>query len=285
MAASEPEKTGAYKQGAQYLPEDSRKHLGLIEEPLSAIAENPREKLFAVDFLLVDLQLSFRRAEEFQQLLEERRRTLQDSLAAIGNPETAQGFMPALDKGISEVERVRLELEAIWPKRVDSQQAAQNLLEASGYKLRRFDSDRAQLSAEMQRTPIEVQGLKQETQQEIQALHSFQNLLQDRHSAFQQQTQASHSHSDRASMTQSIATTLGKVSRQVDGLLLEHELRLASEEHQVALRLLRRQVEVLRQRLGRGQGQGQGQGPPPLTSSLRRSTRIRKQASNARRVA
>ncbi|KAI4221537.1 MAG: hypothetical protein LQ349_007822, partial [Xanthoria aureola] len=136
-------------------------------------------------------------------------------------------------------------------KTVDNQQAAQNLLEASGYKLRRFDSDRAQLSANMQRTRIEVQGLKHETQQQTQALHSFQALLQDRHSAFQQQTQASHSQSDRASMTQSIATTLGKVSWQVDGLLqikqaigssiagLEHELHLASEEHQVALRLKR----------------------------------------------
>ena len=70
----------------------------------------------AVDFLLVDLQLSFRRAEEFQQLLQERRRTLQDGFAAIGNPETAQGFIPALDKGILEVERVRLELRAIWPR-------------------------------------------------------------------------------------------------------------------------------------------------------------------------
>lgn len=70
----------------------------------------------AVDFLLVDLQLSSRRAEEFQQLLEGRRRTLQDGFAAIGNPETAQGFIPALDKGISEVERVRLEMEAIWPE-------------------------------------------------------------------------------------------------------------------------------------------------------------------------
>ncbi|CAL8578756.1 hypothetical protein XPA_004529 [Xanthoria parietina] len=116
MAASESEKTGAYKRVAQYLPEDSRKHLGLIEEPLSAIAENPRDKLLAVDFLLVDLQLSFRRAEEFQQLLQERRRTLQDGFAAIGNPETAQGFIPALDKGILEVERVRLELRAIWPR-------------------------------------------------------------------------------------------------------------------------------------------------------------------------
>ncbi|CAO1597018.1 hypothetical protein XANCAGTX0491_000848 [Xanthoria calcicola] len=116
MAAFESEKTGAYKRVAQYLPEDSRKHLSLLEEPLSAITENPREKLLAVDFLLVDLQLSSRRAEEFQQLLEGRRRTLQDGFAAIGNPETAQGFIPALDKGISEVERVRLEMEAIWPE-------------------------------------------------------------------------------------------------------------------------------------------------------------------------
>ncbi|KAI4097986.1 MAG: hypothetical protein LQ339_006647 [Xanthoria mediterranea] len=179
-------------------------------------------------------------------------------------------------------------------KTVDTQQAAQNLLEASGNKLRRFDSDRAQLSAEMQRTRIEVQGFKHETQQQTQALHSFQTLLQDRHSAFQQQTQAFHSHGDRASMTQGITTTLGKVSWQVDGLLqikqaigssiagIEHELRRQTEAHQVALRL-NRQIEVLRQRLR--QGQGQGQGPSPLTSSLRRSTRIRKQASNARRVA
>lgn len=144
----------------------------------------------------------------------------------------------------------------------------------------------------MHRTPIKVRSLKQETQQETQALQSFQTLLQDRHSAFQQQPHASHSHGDRASLTQGIATTLGKVSREVDGLLqinqaigssiarFEHRLSVASEEHQVALRR-RRQLEVLRQRLR----QAHGQGPAPLTSSLRRSTRIRKQASNARRVA
>ncbi|KAI4284387.1 MAG: hypothetical protein L6R38_001440 [Xanthoria sp. 2 TBL-2021] len=160
--------------------------------------------------------------------------------------------------------------------------AAQRLPEVFGAKLRRLDSDWAQLSSGLQETSTIVQTLKRKTQRKTQALHSFQTLLRNRHSAFHPKSTGSalHRYSDT---TQGLfAMTLRKVSREVDGLLetqqaittetagIEHELSLASVQREVGLRL-RRQIEVSCRRL-------RGQGPAPVTSSVRRSTRISKQA-------
>lgn len=49
-------------------------------------------------------------------MLEERRRALEKDLAANGHPEAARSFIPVLDKAICEMERVRLEFEAMSPR-------------------------------------------------------------------------------------------------------------------------------------------------------------------------
>ncbi|KAI4284386.1 MAG: hypothetical protein L6R38_001439 [Xanthoria sp. 2 TBL-2021] len=116
MAASEPEKTSAYKYAAQYLPEYSRNHLRLLHEPLPATTENARELLFKLDLLSVELRLCARHALDSRHVLEERRRALEEGLAADGHPEAARGFRQVLDKAICEMERVRLEFEAMSPR-------------------------------------------------------------------------------------------------------------------------------------------------------------------------
>ncbi|KAL8881024.1 MAG: hypothetical protein Q9192_007892 [Flavoplaca navasiana] len=103
---------GTFDHVAQYLPEDVRDYVSILDRPLHTTSLEAQDKVLKLSSLQPKIKLSIKYALDFQHLLEERRHTLEGSLT----PSNAKAFTVALSNGIAKLDRAHSALDSLMAK-------------------------------------------------------------------------------------------------------------------------------------------------------------------------
>ncbi|KAL8875140.1 MAG: hypothetical protein Q9192_009094 [Flavoplaca navasiana] len=103
---------GTFDHVAQYLPEDVRDYVSILDRPLHTTSLEAQDKVLKLSSLQPKIRLSIKYALDFQHLLKERRNILEGCLTASD----AKDFTVALSNGIAELDRAHSALGALLAK-------------------------------------------------------------------------------------------------------------------------------------------------------------------------
>ncbi|KAL9634957.1 MAG: hypothetical protein Q9204_002799 [Flavoplaca sp. TL-2023a] len=112
MAASASGAMGTFDHATQYLPEEVRGYVSILDGPLHATSLEAQDQVLKLSSLQPKITLSIKRTLDFQHLLKERRNILEGRLT----PGEAKDFTVALSNGIAELDRAHWALDALLAK-------------------------------------------------------------------------------------------------------------------------------------------------------------------------